>query len=153
MEMQKGHLTIIDGQKKEMAENAVATDKNQLKRPPSWLIDDVAKKEWKRVVKELENIGIVGNLDVGNIGGYCNAFSSYTKATEELRNQPYCFVKETSSGTSVQKNPLVNVQKLYAEEMRKFASNCGLTIDSRLKAGAAKVEKQENDIEMKFGAI
>lgn len=136
-----------------MAEEAVKTERNQLKRPLSWLVDDVAKKEWKRVIAELEKISIVGNLDVTNIGGYCNAFSNYVKASEILKDQTYCIERETRTGVMVVKNPMIEVQKNYADEMRKFASLCGLTIDSRLKAGASKVEKQENDIEMKFGAI
>jgi phage terminase small subunit len=62
VELQTGHLKVIDGQKKRDAEDQVKTEKNQLKRPPSWLIDDVAKKEWRRVVKELNKLNIVGNL-------------------------------------------------------------------------------------------
>ena len=47
--------------------------------------------------------------------------------------------------------PLVDVQKKYAEEMRRFGALCGLTFDSRLKAGAMKVEKQQDEIYEKFG--
>ena len=56
-ELQTGHLTVIDGQMKKAAEDAVKTEKNQLKTPPKWLINDVAKKEWRRIVKELDKIG------------------------------------------------------------------------------------------------
>ena len=48
---------------------------------------------------------------------------------------------------------MVDIQKGYAEEMRRFAALCGLTIDSRLKAGTAKVNKQQKEIENRFGAI
>ena len=50
-------------------------------------------------------------------------------------------------------NPLIVVQKKYAEEMRKFASLCGMTIDSRLKAATMKVDKIEDEIEDEFGDI
>lgn len=43
--------------------------------------------------------------------------------------------------------------KGYAEEMRRFAALCGLTIDSRLKAGTVKANKQQEEIENRFGAI
>ena len=65
--LQKKHLTVLEGQKKVDAEDQIRTEKNQLKRPPTWLIDDVAKKEWRRIVKELDKINIVGNLDRNNI--------------------------------------------------------------------------------------
>ena len=41
----------------------------------------------------------------------------------------------------------------YAEEMRKFASLCGLTIDARLKAAAVKSDKTREAITNKFGNI
>lgn len=153
VELQTGHLKVIDGQKKRDAEDQVKTEKNQLKRPPSWLVDDVAKKEWRRVVKELSKLNIVGNLDLNNIGGYCNAFANYVKATEILSQQTYYVDRETRTGVIVVKNPMVDIQKGYAEEMRRFAALCGLTIDSRLKAGSAKVNKQQEEIENRFGAI
>ena len=148
---QKKHLTVLEGQKKVDAEDQIRTEKNQLKRPPTWLIDDVAKKEWRRIVKELDKINIVGNLDRNNIGGYCNAFANYVKATEI--QQTYYVDRETRTGVIVVKNPMVDIQKGYAEEMRRFAALCGLTIDSRLKAGTVKVNKQQEEIENRFGAI
>ena len=151
--LQKKHLTIVEGQKKADAEDQVRTEKNQLKRPPTWLIDDVAKKEWRRIIKELDKLNIVGNLDRNNIGGYCNAFANYVKATEILSQQTYYVDRETRTGVIVVKNPMVDIQKGYAEEMRRFAALCGLTIDSRLKAGTAKVNKQQKEIENRFGAI
>lgn len=77
---QRGNLTVITMQTREAEEDSVTTDKNQLKRPPTWLIDNVAKKEWRRIVKELEKINLIGNLDRNNLGGYCNAFANYVKA-------------------------------------------------------------------------
>ena len=53
----------------------------------------------------------------------------------------------------VVKNPMVDIQKGYAEEMRRFAALCGLTIDSRLKIASAKTSKVEDEIESKFGII
>ena len=151
--LQKKHLTVLEGQKKVDAEDQIRTEKNQLKRPPTWLIDDVAKKEWRRIVKELDKINIVGNLDRNNIGGYCNAFANYVKATEILSQQTYYVDRETRTGVIVVKNPMVDIQRTYAEEMRKFASLCGLTIDARLKAAAVKSDKTREAITNKFGNI
>lgn len=150
---QRGNLTVITTQNRRAEEDSVITDKNQLKRPPTWLIDDVARKEWRRIVKELEKISLVGNLDRNNIGGYCNAFANYVKATEILKDQTYYIDRETRNGVIVVKNPMVDIQKSYAEEMRKFAALCGLTVDARLKAAAAKTSKKQESLEDKFGVI
>lgn len=150
---QRGNLTVLTMQTRAAEEESVSTGKNQLKRPPDWLIDDVAKKEWRRIVKELEKIGLIGNLDRNNLGGYCNAFANYVKATNILKEQTYYIDRETRNGVIVVKNPMVDIQRTYADEMRRFASLCGLTIDSRLKAAAVKTDKTREDITRKFGNI
>ena len=92
-------------------------------------------------------------LDRNNLGGYCNAFANYVKATEILKDQTYYIDRETRNGVIVVKNPMVDIQRTYAEEMRKFASLCGLTIDARLKAAAVKSDKTREAITNKFGNI
>ena len=136
-----------------MKKKKVKTGSSQLSRPPDWLIDEVAVKEWKRIVKELKKINLIGNLDRNNLGGYCNAFANYVKATNILRDQTFYIDRETRNGVIVVKNPMVDIQKGYAEEMRRFASLCGLTIDARLKAAAIKTDKTQEDITKKFGNI
>lgn len=89
LEMQKGNLTIISMEQRRNEEKKTKTGSNQLSRPPDWLIDEVAVKEWKRIVKELKKINLIGNLDRNNLGGYCNAFANYIKATEILKNQTF----------------------------------------------------------------
>lgn len=151
--MQTAHLTLVQKQERQNEEDSVTTGKDQLKTPPKWLINDVAKKEWRRIIKQLKEINIVGNLDRANLGGYCNAYANYIKATEILKDQTFYVERETRTGNIVVKNPMVDIQQTYAAEMRKFASLCGLTIDSRLKASVAKTEKIEDEIKMKFGNI
>jgi P27 family predicted phage terminase small subunit len=153
VDMQKGNLTVLQQEKKRLEEEYVRTGKNQLKTPPIWLIDDIAKKEFKRIVKELEKIDIIGNLDLNNLGAYCNAFSHYIHATEQLNGQDYYIERETRTGVIVVKNPLIDIQTNYANEMRKFASLCGMTIDSRLKAAGLKIDKEQQEIDRKFGGI
>ena len=152
LEMQKGHLTVKQQDEMKQQEDIVSTGNEQLKKTPKWLVDNVAKNEYKRLVKEFEKIEVVGNLDLNNIACYCNAYSSYRKATDELSRQPLLIEKVLPNGaTTIAENPLVKIQKNYAEEMRKFASTVGLTIDSRLKMACFKITKEEDDIIKDFG--
>lgn len=154
LDQQVGNLTKEDKDRKQLEEQVVMTGAEDLDRPPSWLIDAVAKREYKRVLKDLKKIEIVGNLDLSNLAGYCNAYAMYRKATEQLGDQKLIVERFSAQGTKYEaENPLIMVQKKYAEEMRKFASMCGLTIDSRLKAATAKVDKIEDEIEDEFGDI
>lgn len=153
LDAQTGNLTVDTKERRAAEEQAVATGKDQIQKPPTWLVDSAAKREWKRVVKELDKISLVGNLDKNNLAGYCNAFANYLKVTKLLKDQDYCIERETRTGTIIVKNPLVDIQKSYAEEMRRFASLCGMSIDARLKAAAAKAEAEAENLEKEFGKI
>ncbi len=153
VDMQKKHLKVVEYQRKKQEEEAVTVGREQLERPPTWLVDTNAKKEWKRLVVELEKINVIGNLDLNNLGAYCNAYAYYRKATKELKGAPLTVEKLTKYGIQMVPNPLIGIQAKYLDEMRQYAALCGLTIDSRLKAGAAKVDEQEDKIMREFGAI
>lgn len=151
---QKSHLTQEEKANLEQAEQMVTVGREDLAKPPSWLVDSAAKKEFRRIVNELNQIDIVGNLDLGNIGGYCNAYSYYRKATDELKKASLTVTTYDKDGNEIIKeHPLVNIQKKYAEEMRKFASLVGLTIDSRLKAAVVKKGQYDDEINNEFGDI
>lgn len=154
LEQQVGNLTKEDKERKQLEEQAIKTGSEDLARAPSWLVDAMAKKEYRRILKDLSKIEIVGNLDLSNLAGYCNAYSMYRRATAQLAGQDLIVEKISAQGTPYEaENPLIMIQKRYAEEMRKFASMCGLTIDSRLKAASVKIDRIEDEIEDEFGDI
>lgn len=153
LDMQTKHLTETEKLQKEQEEEILTIGKEQLKKPPSWLVNEVAKKEFKRITKEFDKVNVVGNLDLNNLGGYCNSYALYLKATKELQDKPLMLRKMTKTGPMTVKNPLIEIQKNYAEEMRKFASLCGMTIDSRLKCATIQINKNDEDIAGEFGDI
>lgn len=137
-----------------LEEQSVMTGMEDIEKTPQWLINSMAKKEYKRILKDIKTIAILGNLDQANLAGYCNAYAMYRKATAELAEEELIVERTSAQGTKyMAENPLISVQKKYAEEMRKFASMCGLTIDSRLKAAAIKVDRIEDEIEDEFGDV
>lgn len=153
LEMQSKHLTNAEKLQKEEEEDLLVLGKEQLQDPPDWLINDVAINEFKRIVKEIDKIDVIGNLDINNLGGYCNSYALYLKSTEELKGKSLIVRKMTKNGPMTIKNPLIEIQKNYADEMRKFASLCGMTIDSRLKVATIKTTQQQENIIDEFGDI
>lgn len=151
--MQSAHLTQKEKQKKKQEEREIITGNEDLEKPPTWLLNAEAKKEWKRIIEDLKKIEAVGNLDYANLAGYCNAYANYAKVSRQLKKESYCIERKTRTGVIIVKNPLIDIQANYAAEMRKFAGLCGMTIDSRLKAAVQKVDKREEKLEQKFGAI
>ncbi len=147
---QTKHLTNSEKTEKEEQERIITIGREDLDIVPSWLIDDVAKSEFNRIVLNFEDLELIGNLDYNNIGCYCNAFSLYLSITSELESADLIIQKV--NGDIVQ-NPLVRLQQQYSDEMRKFASLCGLTIDSRLKLAVQKQTKGAVVLEDNFGGI
>lgn len=152
--MQEGHLTQQQQIEKKLQEESVKANTNQLKDCPNWLIDKVAKNEYTRLVNEFEALSILSNLDINNLGAYCNAYSNYLKATKELKNKPLT-IEYTNKGGQVnlQENPLIKIQIKFSDEMKRYASLLGLTIDSRLKIGTLKLEKAKDEVKEDFGDI
>ena len=165
LELQKGNLTVDQKLKMQQAEGMVTVGREQLSRPPNWLVDKSAKQEFKRIVKEFEKVNVVGNLDLNNIAGYCNAYAFYRRVTKELEAVPITKeieIEEEVDGKKTKKKvqimselyrDLCKNQRDFAEEMRKFAALCGLTIDSRLKVGTVQVNQNDEKIEQDFGGI
>lgn len=153
LELQKGNLTVEQQNQKAREEEIMKTGINQVKCPV-WVKDKNARKEFKRLSTQLLLIDAITNLDVNNLAQYCVAYGNYVKATLELSEQPLTTTKQLPNGSyQIVENPLIRVQLKYGDDMRKFASLCGLTFDSRAKMAVVKVQKENNNIEEEFGDI
>lgn len=150
---QRGDLTEKKKAELEIQEKAIITGRDDLAKPPEWLVDHTAKEEFKRVVKELSKIELVGNLDLAMIGAYANAYSGYVRASRNMKGKNMIVTRTGKGGVTKAKNPLISIQEDYAREMRVFANLCGISIDSRLKAAEAKNAQIEDEMEEKFGDI
>ena len=153
LSQQKGNLTVLQQDRMKRQEELIKTDKDRLEDPPEFLTNEVAIEEWVAIPDELKKINIVGNLDLGNLVVYCNAFADYVEATINISNQDKVIVRPTSSGEMLVRNPWVDLQKNYADEMRKAGSKVGIDVNARLKAASVKVDEEQKSIKEKFGGI
>lgn len=149
----KGSFTKEEKAKRELEESLVVGNVDKLEAP-KWLINKFALEEFYKLLTELKEIDLVCNLDMNNLANYCEALSKYAEATLLLEEQPLTIKKCMPNGQyTMVENPLIGIQKKYAEELRRFANLCGLTVDSRLKIGAMKAEKLESKVGNEFGDI
>lgn len=153
VEMQKKHLTNAEKEEKQQQEEILILGKEQLEKPPNWLIDNIAKNEFIRVVAELNDVKIIGNLDLSNVGGYCNAFATYVNAIENLKGKKSLVKEVTKNGVKLVENPYLIIRDKAASEMRKFGSLCGINVDGRLKLATVQTTKQQENISDEFGDI
>ena len=103
-------------------------------------LDDNAKKEWRRISKELTAIGLLTSVDRAALAAYCCAYSRWAAAEENIQKFG-TVIKSPKSGYPVQ-NPYVSVANTALDLMRKFATEFGLTpaSRSRLQVEQAQVE-------------
>ena len=94
---------------------------------PKWL-EAEAKKEWRRLSKKMELMGVLTEVDMAAFAGYCQAYARWKEA-EEFITQHGTIVK-TPSGYW-QQVPQVSIAQTYLKIMSSFAEQFGLTPSSR----------------------
>ena len=103
---------------------------------PKWL-EPEAKKEWRRLAKQMEAIGILTEVDMAAFAGYCQAYARWKEA-EEFITQHGTIVK-TPSGYW-QQVPQVSIAQTYLKIMNKFAEQFGLTPSSRSRTAVLRMQ-------------
>lgn len=109
--------------------------------PPDNL-DDEAKTIWRRVVKELQAIGIMGEVDRESLYCYVEACREFDKAVQELKKG---YLYKDAVG-NVQKSPWIAIKRDAAARIKQFAAEFGLTPASRsnVKGGPGEKPKEKN---------
>lgn len=118
-------------------------------RCPKWL-EEEGKKEWKRLAKQMEEIGILTEVDMAAFASYCQAYARWKEA-EEFITQHGTIVR-TPSGYW-QTVPQVSIAQTYLKIMNKIAEQFGLTPASRSRiiAGNESGKKTNDEMEELLG--
>ena len=108
---------------------------------PSWL-EPEAKKEWKRMSKVLESMGVLTQVDMTAFAGYCQAYARWKEAEEFLSKHGTIF--KTPSGY-IQQVPQVSIAQTYLKVMKDFCSEFGLTpaARSRIRVDIEEIAKDD----------
>ena len=112
---------------------------------PKWL-DDEAKKEWKRLAKKMQDLGILSEVDMAAFAGYCQAYARWKEAEEFIQQHGTIF--KTPSGYP-QQVPHVSIAQTYLKIMNRFAEQFGLTPASRSRiiADSTGSTKEHDELE------
>ncbi len=123
-------LKVLEGNpgKRPLNKNEPQPEK-KAPRCPSWL-EPEAKKEWRRMAKTLENIGVLTQVDKAAFAGYCQAYARWKEAEEFLSKHGTIF--KTTSGY-IQQVPQVAIARNYLQIMKDFCSEFGLTPAARTR--------------------
>ena len=105
------------------------------------------KKRFMKIAEQLDKLGILGETDTETLARYITAQSQYEKVTRELRKvldaspdaTSPTYMEELDSWIEMQ-DRLGKLQNRYFTQAQTAASALGLTISSRCKLIAPKVD-------------
>lgn len=96
-------------------------------------LDPAAKKEWRRVARLLEEVGLLTLVDRAALALYCAAWARWVDAEEKLAASGP--VLKSATGRYYP-NPLVAISRQAARDIRAWAMEFGLTPSARSRMRA-----------------
>jgi len=103
-------------------------------------LDEVANKEWRRIARELYNLGLLTVVDRSALAAYCQAYSRWVQASEELEGKPLMLLTENGYAYA---NPLISIINGSLETMKKFMTEFGMTPSARSRIRIEKPEEPD----------
>ena len=106
----------------------------------------------QRVLQRLrEEQGLVGNLNKSDLINYANSYGRYMDLVKECRQKSFRYVVYTDSGPKP--NPIIRMMDDARRDMAASSERLGMTLSGQLKTAKAKADRQEAEMEAKFGVI
>ena len=91
-------------------------------------LSPTGKAEWKRLARQLQQLGILSQLDRSVLAAYCQSYGRWVEAERKLKETPPLL--KTPAGY-VQPSPWLAISNKAVELMHKFAAELGLSPASR----------------------
>lgn len=102
-------------------------------------LTDMGKKEWQRAGKLLHNLGLLTDIDLTALAGYCSTYAQWVDAQEHI-NKHGVLIK-APSGYPVQ-SPYLGIANRAMVEMRKWLVEFGMTPSSRTRIQVEKPKEK-----------
>lgn len=103
-----------------------------------------ARREWRRIVPELQAIGLLTNVDRAALAAYCQAYGRWVEAEKVLRDKG---LLHKAKGGNVVKSPMLSIANNALEQMRRFLTEFGLTPVSRARLYTAPTKAAKDPME------
>jgi P27 family predicted phage terminase small subunit len=110
--------------------------------PPVIKADDEARKEWRRMSRELKVLGLVTLIDRAALSAYCLLWSRWIDAETKVREKG-SVVRGTHNDPVM--NPYLRVASKALEQMKAMLVEFGMTPSSRSRIAANPVADDDED--------
>lgn len=95
--------------------------------PPKEL-NKIAKKEWRRMAKDLYGLGLLTNFDLTAFRAYCVIYAQWVQAVKQI--EEHGMLIKAQSGFPMQ-SPYLQIANKAQAEIRKWLVEFGMTPSSR----------------------
>ena len=95
-------------------------------KKPAWL-DKGARREWNRVCKLLESLGLLTELDGAVLGVYCQAFSRLRQAEDVIAKEGMTY----TAGGQIKPRPEILIASKAMKIIQQIAGEFGMTPSAR----------------------
>jgi P27 family predicted phage terminase small subunit len=113
---------------------------NQKVSCPEWL-SRTAKEEWRRLAPELDRLGYLTRLDRAAFACYCSSYGHWRECQDAIDRHGPMYL--TARGRLTER-PEVQMAKQHGQMMKAFATEFGLTPNSRARMGGAESNTGED---------
>ena len=113
----------------------------EIPRCPAHLSDE-AKREWKRVSRDLAPCGLLTRIDRAALALYCEAWGRWVEAEQALRT--YGVMIKAPSGFPMQ-SPYLAIANKAMEQMRAMLGEFGMSPSSRTRVHATPVSDEDEE--------
>lgn len=93
-------------------------------------LDEEARKEWLRITRELDSMGILASIDRAALAAYCQVWSRWIDAEKLLADQGV--IVKSPSGYAIQ-NPALSIANKSVEQLHRFSVEFGMTPSARTR--------------------
>jgi P27 family predicted phage terminase small subunit len=124
--------------------------KARLPRGPNWL-DPIAKREWRRAGKLLNELGLMTEVYLMAFACYCTAVSDLTSAQKVLQKEGLtCRYVNKNGYANIVRRPQVQMKNDALKQIKAFAVEFGMTPASRTRVEAQLPPDPEADLIKEF---
>lgn len=117
-----------------------------------------AAREWKAILPELRQLGVLSTIDGKALAAYCHAYARWMEAEREVKRlgivveEPIMhFDRETGEseldGYRYKKNPAVTISETAMKIMKSFLVEFGMTPSSRSRVHIEKPAAEADPLE------
>jgi len=97
---------------------------------PEHLTGD-ARKEWERITPLLDAVGLLSEMDMAGVAGYCQAWGHFVDANRKLNRHGILLKGKTEGEYTI--NPYYRVAQDASKELRQYLDGLGLSPSSRTR--------------------